>query len=461
MKAQIKKLIPIISALPFIIGVIGYGMAGYELADSTYASFALYFVNPVNDDVNVLINIARWTSALVMTTAILYVVRNVWTQIMEFFLCVSGDSVAVYSDNRDLRIRFEQGAKVKALYPGREFKSRAASHIIMLDSDMDSLDYYKDRAEILQKKNVYICLRNIEYGLLKVEPNLIFYDINGSIARKLWKKIALWKENKTKLDISIYGDGSLAQNILNYALTLNLMNPEQEITYHFICDDVKYRMRHKDFKTFNKDRILYHKKDDDVWDIMAASDIIVLAEEADIEMLGTFSAICRGKKIYYYSPEAGDVGNFLAYEDVYAFGQNEEIYTDENIRRKGLITAAIRLNEEYARKYGGEADWEKLDGFTKWSNVSSADYKDVIKDLLRKNPEASNDEIGRLEHIRWARFHSLNYWTVGVPENGKAKDPKKRIHKCLVPYDELSLEDQEKDQTVVIEAREELARERQ
>ena len=47
--------------------------------------------------------------------------------------------------------------------------------------------------------------------------------------------------------------------------------------------------------------------------------------------------------------------------------------------------------------------------------------------------------------MRWCRFHYLNYWKPGVPDNGDRKDLQKRIHKDLCPYRELDEEEKEKD----------------
>ena len=57
--------------------------------------------------------------------------------------------------------------------------------------------------------------------------------------------------------------------------------------------------------------------------------------------------------------------------------------------------------------------------------------------------------LAQLEHIRWCRYHYLNNWQQGMPKNGKHKDKKRRIHKDLVPYEELSEADREKDREKV------------
>ena len=100
-----------------------------------------------------------------------------------------------------------------------------------------------------------------------------------------------------------------------------------------------------------------------------------------------------------------------------------------------------------------EEQWEKLDGFTKGSNIACADYHAIRRMIMRKarekQMELSIELLGQLEHIRWCRFHYLNHWTYGIPENGKAKDSSQRIHTCLVPFEELSEEERKKDYDAV------------
>ena len=61
------------------------------------------------------------------------------------------------------------------------------------------------------------------------------------------------------------------------------------------------------------------------------------------------------------------------------------------------------------------------------------------------NNKMDEDEMANLEHIRWCRFHFLNYYKYGIPDNNKSKDDKKKIHKYLVDYNELSEEKKIKD----------------
>ena len=53
--------------------------------------------------------------------------------------------------------------------------------------------------------------------------------------------------------------------------------------------------------------------------------------------------------------------------------------------------------------------------------------------------------LAELEHIRWCRYHYLNSWKHGVPENGARKDPARRLHADLLPYRELTEAEKQKD----------------
>ena len=77
MKKYLSKLIPILCLIPLIMGTIGYTLAEGFTTDAFYASFALYFTNPVSDEYNGFIEFARWTAPLVTLTGILCILKDV------------------------------------------------------------------------------------------------------------------------------------------------------------------------------------------------------------------------------------------------------------------------------------------------------------------------------------------------------------------------------------------------
>lgn len=129
-----------------------------------------------------------------------------------------------------------------------------------------------------------------------------------------------------------------------------------------------------------------------------------------------------------------------------------------------LQELSIRINLRYAHLYqgieeteeNGMREWQKLDSFTRYSNISAADYQQVRMNMLQDMgmdisslDDGTVDMLAELEHIRWCRYHYLNNWQYGIPENGKAKDNENRIHSLLVPYRMLSEEEKEKDRSNV------------
>lgn len=448
MKGILKKLILVIGLVPLIAGAIGYWGPGDRLTDALYASFALYFTNPVSDGYNGFVEFARWTAPLVTATAVLYVLRNVWNRIVWRFIGLSKDSVAVYSDE-DIKIAF--GERTKAIYPGECVQNCFKSHIILFSSDQKSLGFYEEHKAQLKGRMVYIGLRELELGLIKEVHGVTLFDINSSVSRNFWKKMCLWKQEKRDVCIVVYGESLLAQSILSVGLQLNLFSKEQHVTYHLVSDNQNFRIKHSPLPLMNGDEIIYQRRSEEgVWSTIEKADAVIVADQVSAETLQTISAKARCGSLYYYSPESGSLGDYIAFGKPIAFGRNEDIFTDENIRRQALVQAAMALNEKYAAKHGTERDWNRLSGFLKSSNISSADFQQVLFDLSESVPE---EELAELEHIRWCRFYYLNYWKQGDPKNGTLKDDDERIHRDLVAYDALSDDEKSKNRAVVVAAR--------
>ena len=450
MKDILKKAAPAFFFVPFVLGSVGYIIEGNRVTDSLYAGFSLYFTSIVLDSYNIWIEIARWTAPLATATAILRIFEKAGRNILWRLQSRLGDSVAVYTD-ADIRIVFDN--KTRVFYAGRNIKQTAKSHIIMLDSDTESLKFYEGNKDKLRSGSVYIGLREIDCGLVKEKREVHFFDVNGAVSRLLWEHAALWEKQKERMSVVIWGRGHLGENILCYGLLTNIYSEKQKITYHIIGNN-SFEIKHPQMPLMNRDEIIFHTKEDsDSWEVVRNADMVIIAESISAALLQAIAVNGRNARIYYYSQMAGDVGDCLQFTNLIPFGRDVDIYTDENIRREKLVEEAKKQNLKYAEQYNGETEWNKLNGFLQWSNISSADFGHVLAGLLRQNPELDDDILAELEHIRWCRFHYLNYWTYGEPLDGKDKDPVRRIHKCLCPYQELSPENKSKDRAVVTEIR--------
>lgn len=441
LKKLLKKILPVLALLPLVIGTIGYIVSGEMFSNSLYASFALYFTNPISDEYNICVEIARWTAPLVTATTILCAFQNVWESLKNrISLLWKKDKVAVYSDDECV-ISFGNG--VCAIYPGEKFKKYANNHIIMFSTDEKSILFYEKHKNELEGSRTYIGIKDMDCSLLNSIKNVTFFDVNNSIARLLWKEIALWNKGNKEYNIAIWGDSGLAGYIVYAGLQLNLFSEHQKIRYHFITDNELFRIRHSELRLMNNDELIYYKKsDNDLWNAVSNADIVIVADIMDAELLQTLVIKVGESPLYYYSPNEEDLVSYISCGRIIPFGRKKDVFTDDNIRSKRLIGKAIALNEHYANQYGTEKDWDSLTGFLKASNISASDFGEVLSILSK---ELNEDELARLEHIRWCRFYYLNYYTLGTPNNGKNRDDKRRIHKDLIPYDELDSAEKIKD----------------
>ena len=436
--------------VPLIIGTVGYTFAGAMISDALYSSFALYFTNPISDAYNIYIEIARWTAPLVTATTILYVIKDAWKSInWRISVFNKKDSIAVYSDE-NCEISAEKNIRV--IYPGERFKSYIDNHIILFSDDKKSLQFYKEHFDEKYKdKKVYIGIRDIESSFLQKDDNetknqknknVYFFDINMAISRIFWKNVALWNDKDKKIpqdyNIIIYGDNNLTRSIIYTGLQLNLMSLKQNINYYIITENELLKLRYGEVQLMNNDKLIFCKKSDsNIWDIISNANLLIITEDIQAELLQTIIVKAEEADIHYYSSREADFVSYISCERLKIFGRRTEIFTDDNIRKKKLIEKAEKLNEAYAKKYNSEDDWESLPEFLKASNISASDFGEVLMVLNNKMDE---DEMANLEHIRWCRFHFLNYYKYGIPDNNKNKDDKKKIHKYLVDYNELSEE---------------------
>lgn len=90
-----------------------------------------------------------------------------------------------------------------------------------------------------------------------------------------------------------------------------------------------------------------------------------------------------------------------------------------------------QINKAYCEALGdtSQVDWEDAPN---WQMLSTFDQLN----LHLENPDAG-PEIG---HEAWMKEKLDSGWKYGSP-----KDPDKKEHPCLVPFDQLSTEDKAKD----------------
>ena len=310
-------------------------------------------------------------------------------------------------------------------------------------------------AEALKAAGTALYCRGIEAPGM---PEVHFFDTDVCAARAFWAKHPLKaSENRAVL----IGDGALAQELLNQALLINCRVPFLKTAYTAFGNWSEYQRFHPvicqtmldagvsgdslvfPIESWNTDPALLENADRIVfcWDEPDRN------VQAAVKLLRAFPI---SGKVYAAAPTVP--------APAIAFGGLQETCTYDVIVQSELDRRAIALHKMYCQRTDSNTSWEELSSFLKASNRASADHMPVKirlllnDDIEEMTPEACQraaaawqatrdpEPFRRNEHERWMRFHLLYNWRYG-PE----KDSLKRTHPCIIPYDSLSQEEREKD----------------
>ncbi len=290
------------------------------------------------------------------------------------------------------------------------------------------------------------------------------FDVYSICARMYWNKYPL-KDAAER--IVLIGSGMYAEALLEQGLLQNVCDPRQNVSYHCIGDYAHFRRNHPALEKIctigshdgHRDSIIFADVpwNDDLT-LLREADRVIICTDTEEENLSIVTELFR------YNAVKGSVYARVSVpvEGITVFGSAEEIWTPELITKASLNRMAMELNEIYRAQTGGKAaEWKDLSSFTRRSNLASADHLPVkvrillpdvhgtefTPDTYRQAYEAfrrtGGDERERLrmiEHERWVRFHLMNGWSYAPVRNNIA-----RQHPLLVPYEELSVPDREKD----------------
>lgn len=427
--------------MPFFIGLCCYYPAFlqqdghlYPFLDSLYAAFKLYSgVTDGSVPVGALLQVARFW-ALAVALSILISVLNKVNDLVNWVKLFRADATVVYGDSGYAEYTFESLPRGCRIRGENKLIEGAARYLLMFGSDAENLAFYNRHYEALKNRRVYIMLENISRQNIE-NPMVTVFSLSENCARQYWKDHPALKSER----IAVIGFDGLAQNLLLYGLQVNLIDPEQHFEYHVYGDGAAFRREHTELDKMTPDEVVFH--DDGVYEYadMLAFDRIILCGGAEnaVAVSKLLAAAPVRCPIHVYAPNGDVITNLFGNDRLECFGTAKENASAEMILNEEAMAAARRQHEFYYKQYGG-TPWEKLDAFKRYSNVSSSDYMQTITRLLKAGMPV--EAVAELEHIRWNRYHYLNNWKYG-PETDAAR----RVHKCLVPFDELSEEEKLKD----------------
>ena len=457
---NIKKLL-LRSALllPLVLGTMGFMSEGSPFNDALFSAITLYALEYGDGGNGLLVEIARWTAPLATASGLLILLSQLRETLHNYLLYQQGKAVAVYGSNSDTARLLRQLGDC-GIDGGSKFVQ--AQKYILAGDEAFNLAFYNRHREQLENRSVYLKCSTLP-AQSSAPANLRLYSPEETAARLFWKRsniLELSEQNGHRMDIVILGFGRLGEHLLTTALQQNIFHPDQAITYHVFGDDDGFAATHRQLQKIS-DPILFHSEP---WynclELLDKAAMVIAAEqENQTELVEKLLLALTRSRLHVLAD--GSLGlDILDEQDrLLLFPWKTEADGLEAIFSTDLYEDAMQLNLAYAVRYAdnvgtAEEEWAKLNSFTRYSNISAADYFVVLRALLRSRrqpdsfAELSDDwieHLAELEHIRWCRYHYLHNWVYGVPENGKAKDPVKRIHRLLVPYYALSENEKMKD----------------
>ena len=441
--------------IPAILGMIGFCSSGGGFWNSAYSCLTMYFMEYGDPTDNVWIQVARWLAPVATASGLTMVFTSASRWVKQLFARCSKKSVAVFGPD------FEKTELLRELgIYGISMDSsavRAGSYVLMGNED-DNLEFYQQNAAVLKGKDVYLkCCALPEQ--VSSDPQLHLYSPEETAARLFWKEncpIKLSQEANHHLKIAIFGFGRLGRELLLQGLQYNIFSSNQVIEYHVFGDDEGFTDTHPQLTEIT-DPVVFHSEP---WykaqELLQGCHMkIVVQQEEQLELLQGLSSLFPQATIHVFAAQISGILLLMQNTGIECFDWKAKSMLLESIRGTKTHYLAKKLNLRYSHLYSGipenddnmESEWLKLDAFTRYSNISSANYHDVCMQILdgANLTEECLAFLGELEHIRWCRYHYLNNWQYGVPESGKVKDPQKRIHKLLIPNDQLDELEQEKD----------------
>lgn len=459
MKNIKKRLLRCALLIPLVLGTIGFMTDGSPLNDALFSAITLYALEYGDGGNNLLVELARWTAPLATASGLLILLSQLRERLHSYMLYRQGKAVAVYGDSPDaarlLRelgdCGIEGGSK---LVPAQKY--------IFAGDESFNLSFYNRHRDKLANSRVYLKCSSLP-AQASAPANLRLYSPEETAARLFWKHsnvLALSEQNGHRMDIVILGFGQLGEHLLTTALQQNIFHPDQAIAYHVFGNDDGFIATHRQLKEISDPVTFYTAPWYDHSDLLDKAAMVIVAEqENQTALIEKLLLTLTRETVHVFA--AGSLGlDILDEQDrLELFSWKTEAAGLEQIFSAKLYEDAMHLNLAYAVRYRdnagtAEEEWAKLNGFTRYSNISTADYFEVLRALLRirKQPDSfaalSDDwieHLAELEHIRWCRYHYLHNWSYGIPENGKAKDSAKRIHRSLVPYYALSENEKQKD----------------
>lgn len=442
--------------IPLILGMIGlWRLDGEPVLDALFSCVSMYVLNYGDTPKNLFVELARWLAPVTTVSGIVLALHTIRDWVHGFLRCRLGDGVAVYGPEEP-RVKLTEQLGRQGVQGGDRLIP-ACRYILLGD---DSFELSRKILRSRPKAEVFLQCADIRPQAAS-SPRLHLFSLEETAARLFWKEYSLYPASVAhghRLTLVMLGFDCLGEELLYYGLLDNLFHPEQHIEYHIFGGSARFAAVHTELDHL-EDAVTFHEEP--WWEslsLIRRAHMVLLLPSQTAEAQDLLLAAPEPRVVAFGGDSAAALLEQGGGLDVFPW--LDRALDPELILQDALLLQAKRINLRYAHIYSGveetpaarEAEWAKLDAFTRYSNISSADYHDIRLKMLGDmgaDPARLTAEqmelLANLEHMRWCRYHYLNNWRPGTPENGRRKDPARRIHMDLIPYAALDEGEKEKD----------------
>lgn len=480
-----KALFIILIVAILITGMFGFYQRDKDFFEAMFNTLILFLTQYPQAE-NRWLFVARILAILFAGLTIVALLYNKFMRYLK--IRKARKSILIFGDNEESRnlVEYLKEREISVVFAEDKKWCYPALKYVLLDSEEENIAYYNRHKQILKDSEIHSRGQSISGQILN-NDKLHFFSMEELLARYYWligKELGDYLYNKWKIKdtasdtfngvdyevhISIIGYGEMGRELLFYAPQYNIFHPRQTIIYHVFTDEEDVHYLNPSWED------LGIKIEEGEWyqsiEILKKSEFIILPEQKNmISLLHKVRSFVPEipidiltlkdveKQIFYHNRTFSNqtaIGVYSLYDSNFV----------DLILQEDSIVGAKQLNFNYAQKIGKQGTmeelWNELDSFTKYSNISSADYRKILTKIVEKlgvkEPlgKEEMDFFAELEHIRWMNYHYSNGWSLdeNLSKNvgGARKNMKLKKHGDLIPYKELDEETKEKDRNNIRE----------
>lgn len=371
---------------------------------------------------------------------------------------VRPDAMIIYAGTKD---DDKQSKAVSVMWTPEELLDRRGSlydaHLMCMKNN--EMENFLDAVHLSDMDAPIICLANFTPSYHPM--NINFFSLTDCTARIFWQQYPIVKSDEIILLIGFDNAGNV---LLDRALELNVLYPNQNIQYHVFGNADEYirnRKRLSDIVTVNAisdkgDCVVFHENEWNTDDrLIAKADRIILCSDSEQENIAILQTIQKFfsfiGKLYIYNSNVRSMAT--------PFGQTRDVLTPAFVLHNTLTDRALCRHELFRYFHGGDLPmWQDLNSLIKDMNYTTTDhislkvrmlmgddapalpFDEIPSKTLREaskiyneSTEEKRDMFCQLEHERIRRFYLLHNYR--YDEN---MDDDSRINSLVKAFDALS-----------------------